>query len=369
MSLDVSISVGTRPEAIKCAPVVMALRARGLTVRLVAAGQHAELLDDALAAFELTPDVNLRAHDGAPGLAALSSRLLEKLDGELAAHRPALAMVQGDTATTLAGALAAFYQRVPCAHIEAGLRSGRMDAPWPEEMNRIVTTRLCARHYAPTAGARENLLREGVAESAVVVTGQTGVDAAQWMNQRLDGRTPPGLEKLPTGAKRLIYVTAHRRENQQGAIANILRGVAQALEADPGAFAVLAAHPSPSVQREVAQVSHERLLVIKPLDYMASVWMIANSAVIVSDSGGIQEEAPAFGTPVLITRDVTERPEGVAAGFNRLVGTDAGAIAAAIAESLADTGLRQKLLSSPNPYGNGDAARQIADDVARILKA
>ncbi|MCB9896117.1 MAG: UDP-N-acetylglucosamine 2-epimerase (non-hydrolyzing) [Planctomycetes bacterium] len=365
MTVDVSVIVGTRPEAIKCAPVVFALRARGVQVRLVSSGQHAELLAGALAAFGLEPDVDLQAMTGTPDLPALTARLIERISAELKSRSPRMVLVQGDTATTLAGALSAFYARVSCGHIEAGLRSGRLDAPWPEEMNRLTADRLSSRHYAPTEGARNALLAEGFSEESILVTGQTGVDAALWMAARHD-KAPERLRQL--SGRRLIYVTAHRRENQGGGIASMLRGVCAALEKYADCTAVLAAHPSPPVQQEIAKVQHERLLVIEPLGYGDSIWMLANAAAVVSDSGGIQEEAPSFGTPVLVARDVTERPEGLADGFLRLVGTDAVRIESALSDVLGDDGLRKRLRSVPNPYGEGLAGERIADDVARLLK-
>lgn len=366
MSIDVSIVVGTRPEAIKCAPVVFALRERGLNVRLVASGQHVELLDGALAAFGLQPEVNLRAMTAEPDLPALTARLLERLGAELRDHPPRTILVQGDTATCVAAAMAAFYARINCGHIEAGLRSGNVDAPWPEEMNRLLADRLCTRRYAPTPGAREALLCEGFAEGSIIVTGQTGVDAALWMAARLGDAPPKAL--AGTGG-RVIFVTAHRRESIGGGIERTLRGVVTALDRHPDCTALLAAHPNPEVRCEVTRVAHPRLLVCEPLGYADSIWMLKHATVIVSDSGGIQEEAPSFGTPVLVSRDVTERPEGLQAGFLRLVGTDEQRIARALDEVLGDTALRLRLLQISNPYGDGRAAERIADDVAGLLKS
>ena len=365
MSLDVSIVIGTRPEAIKCAPVVHELRGRGIAVRVVATGQHAELADDALATFGLKADVNLRAM-GDGGLSALASRLLAALDADLKANPPRLVIVQGDTTSAMTGAMAAFHMRVPCAHIEAGLRSGRVDAPWPEEMNRVIADRLSTRHYAPTIGARDNLLREGLAHESILVTGQTGVDAALWMSREL-GDTPPGrlAALLPSGP--VVYVTLHRRENQDGGITRVLQGIVAALD-ESDATALLAAHPSPDVQEQLRPVAHERLRVTTPLSYAESVWMLAHADAIVTDSGGIQEEAPSFGTPVLVARDVTERPEGLEAGFLRLVGTDSETVRVALVETLGDTGLRARLKQRTNPYGDGQASRRIADDVTELLK-
>jgi UDP-N-acetylglucosamine 2-epimerase (non-hydrolysing) len=365
MQVDVSVVAGTRPEAIKLAPVVFALRERELSVRLVASGQHAGLLDDALAAFGLSADVNLQAMAAKPDLPALTARLIERLAAELAEHPPRMVVVQGDTTTALAGALAAFYARIPCAHVEAGLRSGRRDAPWPEELNRQLVDRLCTRLYAPTSGARGAMIAEGLSGASILLTGQTGVDAALWMASRA---TDPPKEYRTMAAGPVVYVTLHRRENQAGGIADVLRGVCAALDAAPGATAVVSRHPNPDVRRVVDSIKHERMWVFDPLPYRDSIWMMAHAAVIVTDSGGIQEEAPSFGTPVLVARDVTERPEGLQAGFLRLVGTDSATVAAALKEALADTGGRARLKAQPNPYGDGRASQRIADDIAGLLK-
>ena len=364
MTIDVAVVMGTRPEAIKCAPVVFALRERRLNVRIVSSGQHADLLTGALGAFGLAPDIDLQTMDSKPDLPKLTARIIERLGEELAQHPPRIVLVQGDTTTALCGALCAFYAQKPCAHIEAGLRSGRMDAPWPEEMNRLATDRLCTRHYAPASAAREALLREGLQDYSILVTGQTGVDAALWMasQQQAPPTVVAGLQD-----RRLLYVTAHRRENQGGGIASVLRGVCAALDKHTGCVALLAAHPNPAVRQEVQQVSHPRLIVAEPLSYPESIWMLANSAAIISDSGGIQEEAPSFGTQVLVTRDVTERPEGLEAGFIRLVGTDANRIAASLSDVLGDKSLRSRLKALGNPYGDGQASNRIAADVARLL--
>jgi UDP-N-acetylglucosamine 2-epimerase (non-hydrolysing) len=362
MRVDVSIVVGTRPEAIKCAPVVFALRERKLQVRLVASGQHAALLDDALAAFGLTADVNLHAMGDAPDLPGLTSRLIERIAADLRESPPRMVLVQGDTTTTLAAALAAFYARIQCGHIEAGLRSGRRDAPWPEELNRQLVDRLCTRLYAPTPGAREALAAEGL---DALVTGQTGVDAALWAAAQ-PADCPAAVAKFV--GKRLVFVTLHRRENQSGGIEGVLKGVATALDSHADCVAILALHPNPDVRRAVLTVTHSRLVVVNPLSYRDSVWTLAHAAAIVTDSGGIQEEAPSFGTPVLVARDVTERPEGLKPGFLRLVGTDPARVAKALTETLADTGARARLKALANPYGDGRAAQRIADDVARLIK-
>lgn len=355
--------LGTRPEAIKLAPLVHALRDAGAKARIWLTGQHMTLAANALADFGLEADRDLACAPPQPDLAALHARVLERLAPLLAEAMPAGVIVQGDTTSALAAAAAAYFARVPCAHVEAGLRSGDFNAPWPEEMNRVLTDRLCGRHYAPTAGARDHLLREGIGDKGIVVTGQTGVDAALYAASRLT-EMPAALAPLltPRPAK-LVYATAHRRENQGGGIARIVEGLRLSLTRNPELLVLLAAHPSPDVRRELATVSHPRLKVIEPLGYAASVWMLKHADAIVSDSGGIQEEAPCFGTPVLVTRDVTERPEGLSAGFLKLVGTDADTVSRELGRTLADAGLRARLQSTPNPYGDGKAAQRIAADL------
>jgi len=364
VTLDVSIVVGTRPEVIKCAPVLDALRQRGVSVRLVSTGQHAELLHDALAAFKLTPDVDLRAM-GDGSLNALAARMLHGLDAEFSAHRPRLVLVQGDTTSTLCAALAAFYAGIPCAHIEAGLRSGHRAAPWPEEVNRQLVSRVATRHYSPTAAARDNLLAEGIDAASILVTGQTGVDAAMQVAATLDG-PPAELAEVLTPEDAFVFITAHRRENHGSATEAILAAIEDTAAAHPDVRFIWAEHPSPAVQAVLDSRRDGRISFVKPVGYAASVWLIANARVVVTDSGGIQEEAPSFGTPVLVTRDVTERPEGVAAGFLKVVGTDRANVRDALMEALAND-RRPSLKTTPNPYGDGKASARIADDVLKEL--
>lgn len=369
MPVDVTIFAGTRPEAIKLAPVVLALRGRGLGVRLVATGQHGALLDDALAVFRLRADANLGAMQPGQSLGDLTARLLDRIGGELAAHRPRLAVVQGDTTSAFCGALAAFYAQVPCAHVEAGLRSHDRAAPWPEELNRAMADRLCTRLYAPTQGARQNLIAEGLAEADILVTGQTGVDAALAVASTLTASAPAALAPhLKDRRARLVFATGHRRENQQGGIARVAACLRDCAATRNDVTVVYAAHPSAEARRgldAIAPYPHWR--VIEPVEYAASLWLLREAACVVTDSGGLQEEAPCFGTPVLVTRSVTERPEGVEPGFLRVVGTDRGRIEAELGAVLSDVGLQARLAAQPNPYGDGRAAVRIAEDVEQLL--
>lgn len=365
---DVVVILGTRPEAIKLAPVVKALRALGLQVSVWLTGQHATLAASALADLGLGADRDLGCAPPKADLSALTSRVLDAVTPLLASQRPLAAIVQGDTTSAMAAAMAAFHAGVPCVHVEAGLRSGDFSAPWPEEMNRVITDRLCVRHYAPAVAARDHLLREGIAADGIVVTGQTGVDAVMQMAASLGTEPPADLcDALADRAGKLVYATAHRRENQGGGITRVVEGLRLALARNHELLVVLAAHPSPDVRREIAAVNHPRLKVLEPLGYAASVWMLKHADAIVSDSGGIQEEAPCFGTPVLVTRDVTERPEGLAAGFLKLVGTDADRISLELGRTLGDEGLRARLAATPNPYGDGTASQRIAADLKAWL--
>ena len=366
MGVDVAIIVGTRPEAIKLAPVAFALRDARLSFTLLSSGQHREMLQDALAAFGLRADRDLGAMSFEQSLNALMARLIEGLGAALAESKPRMVVVQGDTATAFAGALAAFHNQVPCAHVEAGLRSGRRDAPWPEELYRQMADRLCTRLYAPTEGARQRLLAEGLDASSMLVTGQTGVDAALWMSRQTRA-TPAQLPKLAP-ASRLIYATAHRRENH-ARLGHVFEALAGACAEFPDVEVVFPLHPHPEVRKaaEPFRTRNPRLHFIEPVDYPDSITLLSRAALVVTDSGGLQEEAPSFGVPVLVTRDVTERPEGVSAGFLRVVGIDAARLRDELRRALKDTSWRDKLAKLQNPYGDGQAGKRIAADLKLIL--
>jgi len=370
VTTDLAVIIGTRPEAIKMAPVVSALRASEIRVRIVATGQHQELLYQALAAFDLRADIDLQVMQPDQDLTGLTARALSGVTAALQADRPRFALVQGDATTAVAGALACFYLGIPCGHVEAGLRSGNLQAPWPEEMNRRLADQLCERRYAPTEGARRNLLKEGFDPSSLLVTGQTGVDAVLQVASRSGEEVPRELAAVVRGdGTRLVYATGHRRESFHGEIRNVVSALRALVVERPDVRVIFAAHPNPSVGRQLADLvgSHERLHIIAAVSYPGSIWLMRHAEVIVSDSGGIQEEAPSFGVPVLVTRDVTERPEGIEAGFLRIVGTRTEEVLAGLRSTLDDTGLRRRLTSVPNPYGDGQASRRIAGDVALIL--
>ncbi len=371
LQVDVAVIVGTRPEAIKLAPVVIALRRLSLNVRILASGQHRDLLDQALRAFCLRADVNLQVMRENQDLTGLTVRLLTRVTEALNEDLPRIALVQGDATTTLAGALACFYLKVPCGHVEAGLRSGDRNAPWPEEMNRRLTDGLCTHHYAPTENARRNLISEGIDPSRTLVTGQTGVDAALLMAAQMSESVPDEIAELVAGeSMRLVYATGHRRESFDGGIRRVAAALRAIVQERPDVHVIFPAHPNPNVTRQLADITgtHERLHIIGPVSYACSIWLMRHADVIVSDSGGLQEEAPSFGVPVLVTRSVTERPEGVEAGFLRIVGTRTESVLLHLRSVLDDRELKQRLRAKLNPYGDGQASRRIAEDVVRILQ-
>jgi len=355
--------VGTRPEAIKMAPVVRALRAAPWAdARLLTTGQHQELLDAQLAFFDVAPDRALDVMRPGQALAALTAALLEALDDALTAERPDLVLAQGDTTTVLATALACCYRRVPFGHVEAGLRTGDLNAPFPEEANRVVADQLAALFFAPTQQAAERLRREGRTDG-VFVTGNPVVDALLWARARL-------RPAAAAGDRRLVLVTTHRRENIGAGLAGILEGIRR-VAARGDVELLLPVHPNPevhaAVHRELSAV--DRVTLAAPLDYADMVRALDRCHLVLTDSGGLQEEAPALDKPVLVLRDVTERPEGVAAGAARLVGTDPATIAAATAELLDDPAAYRAMSSSRSPYGDGHAAERIVACCRDFLEA
>ena len=364
--------LGTRPEAIKLCPVIREMReCDSLEVRVCATAQHRAMLDQALETFAVRPDYDLDLMFPGQTPSVIAARVLDGLDQLFAAGPFDLAVVQGDTTTSMAGALAAFHRRVPVAHVEAGLRTGDLEQPFPEEMNRQVTGRIASLHFAPTEGARRNLAREGIPESRIAVTGNTGIDAVLYVARALDSgalaaRDWPWLE----ARKKLIVVTAHRRESFGSGIDRICRALAT-LAVRPDVQLVYPVHRNPQVldpvTRNLAAVPGIRL--IEPLDYASFVDLMRRSWLLITDSGGIQEEAPSLGKPVLVMRDCTERPEAVEAGTVKLVGTDARRIVSEACRLLEDPVEYGRMSRLHNPYGDGRASRRIVDLAARYLNA
>ncbi|BBZ62019.1 UDP-N-acetylglucosamine 2-epimerase [Mycolicibacterium monacense] len=370
---EVHLVAGTRPEAIKLAPLVPALRAQGMTPVFVASGQHPTMVHQALNAFGLEPDVTLSIDRGSGSQAELMAALTMKLEKLWQQRTPAAVVVQGDTTTVLAAAMVAFWAKLPVAHLEAGLRSHDLAAPFPEEGNRKLVGQISRLHLAPTARARANLEREGTPAADIVVTGNTVIDAVLGIAARggrvTDSRVAAFVERARTGASRLVLVTAHRRESWGEPLDRVLNAVALLLEKYSDVEVVLPAHPNPVVAEQVRAVlgAHPRVLVTEPLAYPVLVGALAASTLVLSDSGGIQEEAPSFGVPVIVLREVTERMEAVDAGCAILVGTDRDAVLGNACRLLDDPDERTAMVSKGNPFGDGRAAERSAAAIAWML--
>jgi len=360
------VAVGTRPEAVKLAPVVHALRAAPWAeTRVLATAQHRQMLDQIHAFFGITPDRDLDLMRPDQTLADLTARMIAAMDPVLAAEKPDLVLAQGDTTTVMVTALCCFYRRVPFGHVEAGLRTGDIDNPFPEEMNRVLVGRMAALHFAPTEGSRQNLLREGVAAERVLATGNTVIDALLWAAQRVDAAT-----FAPPAGKKLVLVTAHRRENFGEPFANVCAALRQ-LADRPDVQMLYPVHPNPNVRDVAMRVlgGHPSIRLVDPLDYPAMVAAMRACTLILTDSGGVQEEAPSLGKPVLVLRTTTERPEGVTAGAAKLVGTDRAQIVAEASRLLDDPKAYAAMASVQNPYGDGRASQRIVDACRRFLGA
>jgi UDP-N-acetylglucosamine 2-epimerase (non-hydrolysing) len=358
---------GTRPEAIKLCPLIRELRSRQeFAVRICVTAQHRGMLDQVLDAFRVTPDYDLNLMRPRQTLSGLTARILEALEPVLAAASPAMVIVQGDTTTTLAAALAAFYHRIPAAHVEAGLRSGDAAHPFPEEMNRVLTGRLAELHFAPTSRAAANLIAEGVPESRIHVTGNTGIDAVLYVRDALESGALPAAEwSCLDPARRLIVVTGHRRENFGGAFEREMRALAR-LAARPDVQLVYPVHRNPNVLGPAHELLGGRpnIHLIEPLPYVPFVDLLRRAHFIITDSGGIQEEAPSLGKPVLVMREKTERPEAVEAGTVKLVGTDEERIAGEATRLLDDPAEYTRMTRVHNPYGDGQASGRIGEILA-----
>jgi len=356
---------GTRPEVVKMAPVIAALRTSGRYRALVVnTGQHRELLAETLELFDLQPDVALDLMQHGQRLAAFLGRCVEGLDAELLAARPDAVMAEGDTSTVLAAALVAFYQRLPFFHVEAGLRTGQFRNPFPEEMNREIAGRFAALHFAPTPTARANLLSEGVDPESIEVTGNTVIDALLAVRDR---RIPHGIALTPK--RRLIVVTLHRRESFGAPIRSMLRALRDLAARYRDIEIVLPAHPNPEVRAAVRDAigADERIRIVDPLPYGPFVTLMDHAHFVVTDSGGIQEEAPALHKPVLVLRETTERPEAIAAGVARLLGNDAGALEHEASRLLDDPAYYSSMARGASPYGDGHAAQRIVSRIDRYF--
>jgi len=360
---------GTRPEAIKLCPVLLSLRESGrFTVRLCVTAQHRGMLDQVLSAFRVTPDYDLDLMQPGQTLAQISARILAALEPVIVEERPDMLLVQGDTTTTMAGALAAFYQHVPVGHVEAGLRTGDLHQPFPEEMNRVVTTRLAALHFAPTETARRNLLAEGIEPRRIFVTGNPGIDALLYVRDALlAGRLPACQWPQLDAGRKLIVVTAHRRESFGDGIHRICEALAR-LSQRPDVQLIYPVHRNPHVMDPVyARLSGlPNLFLVEPLDYVPFVDLMRRAYLLITDSGGIQEEGPSLGKPILVLRDKTERPEAVLAGSVKMVGTDAARIVDEAGRLLDDEAEYCRMARVHNPYGDGHASERIRQAIEQF---
>jgi len=371
----VSVIFGTRPEAIKLAPVILALRKDPrFACDVCVTAQHRQMLDQVLEVFGIAADTDLDLMVPDQTLAGLTARAVEAVDRYLAQAKPGLVLVQGDTTTTFCSALAAFYHHIPVGHVEAGLRTGNLESPWPEEANRVLATRLTRLHFAPTETNRQNLLREGIPDDCIVVTGNTVIDALFLALDIVTKHPPdvPGLpKKIVTGTSPLVLITGHRRENFGPGFESICKAIAELAAHFPETQFVYPVHLNPNVRRPVDEILRSagthNVHLIEPLPYLPFVAMMSRATVILSDSGGVQEEAPSLGKPVLVMRDTTERPEAVTAGTVKLVGTDQRTIVEETSALLTDRAAYDTMARAMNPYGDGKATGRILAACADFL--
>lgn len=373
---------GTRPEAIKMAPLVKEFQKNSEHFQTIVCvtGQHRQMLDQVLELFEITPDYDLDIMKAGQDLYDVTSRVLVGMRDVLKEAQPDVVLVHGDTTTSTAAALAAFYQQIPVGHVEAGLRTHNIYSPWPEEMNRQLTGRIATYHFAPTPLSRENLLREGVTEEKITVTGNTVIDALYWVvnkvntdavlgNQLQEALKNAGYDvaRLQSG-RRLVLITGHRRENFGDGFINMCTAIRDLTQKYPEVDFVYPMHLNPNVRRPIHEVFGEDLnnlgnmFFIEPLEYLSFVYLMEKATIVLTDSGGIQEEAPGLGKPVLVMRDTTERPEALDAGTVKLVGTDYDKIMSEVSLLLDDASAYEKMSRAVNPYGDGLACERIVEN-------
>ncbi len=376
----VMLVFGTRPEAIKMAPLVKTLESHADEFRTLVCvtGQHRQMLDQVLDIFHIVPDFDLDIMQAGQDLYDVTTRVLTGLREVLTATRPDIVLVHGDTTTSMSAAMAAFYARIPVGHVEAGLRTHNVMSPWPEEMNRQLTARLATCHFAPTPLSRDNLLAENIAADHIWVTGNTVIDALHWVTARIKANPElaAGLDahlheagydvSRLTGGRRLVLITGHRRENFGTGFLSMCRAIKTLTERYPEVDFVYPMHLNPNVRQPIHDVFGSDLTdlgnmyFIEPLEYLSFVYLMEKSHIVLTDSGGIQEEAPGLGKPVLVMRDTTERPEAVRAGTVKLVGTDFNRIVDTTSLLLDDTAVYEEMSQAVNPYGDGHACERIA---------
>ena len=363
--------IGTRPEAIKLAPVVLECQQRkDIQTVVCSTGQHKELLDSAFEQWHLVPDIELAVMESGQGLNQMVSKLLGQLDKVLSDVNPDCVVVQGDTSSCLAGALAAFQCEIPVFHVEAGLRTYDKTAPFPEELNRQLVSRIADVHFAPTEKNKAALLKEGIPETDIVVTGNTVIDALIMCQKNMTPDTNTEIQKLRRlyePEKKLLLVTGHRRENMGAGFSELIEALRE-LATDPSLQVIYPLHPNPEVREPMLQAlgNIEGIFLIEPLGYEAFVWLMSMSFIIISDSGGVQEEAPSLNKPVLVLRQQTERQEAVEAGTVKLIGTNKEAIVERVRELLVNEGSYMEMTQKTNPYGDGKASKRIVDFLTSV---
>jgi UDP-N-acetylglucosamine 2-epimerase (non-hydrolysing) len=367
MKKRISFIFGTRPEAIKLCPVILAMKGHSdLEPHVCVTGQHREMLDQVLDVFGVVPDVDLALMLPNQTLSELTARSISAIDAYLTEHKPDMVLVQGDTTTVFCAALCAFYHKIPVGHVEAGLRTWNKYSPFPEEINRVLATRLADLHFTPTNTSRDNLLREGVAPDRIIVTGNTVIDALVLALERVKVN-PPSIPGLPpetmTNGRPLVLITGHRRESFGEGFRNICLAIVELAQRFPSAEFVYPVHLNPNVREPVFSLLGDmpNIHLIDPLGYLSFVALMNRAKIILTDSGGIQEEAPSLGKPVLVMRDTTERPEAVSAGTAKLVGTETSAIVREATCLLTDGENYRKMAQAHNPYGDGRASMRIVD--------
>ena len=375
---NVLLVFGTRPEAIKMAPLVYELKKhpKCFVTKVCVTGQHREMLDQVLHLFEIVPDYDLNVMKPNQDLYDITSRIMIGMRDVLNDVQPDVVLVHGDTTTSMAAALAAFYKQIPVGHVEAGLRTGNIYSPWPEEMNRLMTGRIATYHFSPTPLSRQNLMKENVKDNHIVVTGNTVIDALHWVTARLssDVELQDMLQKEMQGLgydvarlneqRRLVLVTGHRRENFGGGFLNICHAIKNLAEKYPNVDFVYPMHLNPNVRKPVLEIlgkDKNNVFLTEPLQYLPFVYMMEKSYLILTDSGGVQEEAPGLGKPVLVMRDTTERPEAVEAGTVILVGTNQNKIENGVTSLLEDSDMYNRMSQAQNPYGDGHACERIVE--------
>ena len=382
----VMLVFGTRPEAIKMAPLVKEFQKHPESFETIVCvtGQHRQMLDQVLLIFEIVPDYDLNIMQQGQDLYDVTSRVLLGMRDVLKEAQPDVVLVHGDTTTSTAAALAAFYQQIPVGHVEAGLRTHNIYSPWPEEMNRQITGRIATYNFAPTPLSKQNLLREAVSEASITVTGNTVIDALYWVvdkiknDEALNADLEAQLKEAGydvsrlSGGRKLVLITGHRRENFGDGFISMCTAIKDLTQKYPDVDFVYPMHLNPNVRRPIHEVFGDDLaglgnmFFIEPLEYLSFVYLMEKSTIVLTDSGGIQEEAPGLGKPVLVMRDTTERPEALDAGTVKLVGTDYNKIVSEVSALLDDENAYEKMSKAVNPYGDGLACGRIVDNLCQV---